>query len=210
MVRAGLIDRGIIVGEVEARGWAVVVAEAGREEVAERHVQPLGYEIDFLWWRKLQRDRRVKEDGRIISRISSQVVRRPLFPGYGFVLIEHGIDACDIDAAIGVSRLLRHAPADGYRVGRPKIVRASIVEGLRATCAAGEFDSPELQPKPKLRTDLTPGAQVRMPGRTGAMVATIKSLDEQGRAEYFVSLLGRDVPGRFTRAETAHLELVDA
>lgn len=197
-------------GEVDTRGWCVVALEAGREEVAERHIARLGYEFDFLWWRKMQRDHRLKFEGRIISRVPSKIVRRPLFPGYGFVLLEYGTDGCEIDGQPGISRMLRHAPAAGDRIGKPKRVRAGIVEGLRAACGTGEFDSPELQPKPKLRTDLIPGSYVRMPGRADALVATIKSLDDQGRAEYFVSLLGRDVPGRFTREETAQLALVDA
>lgn len=193
----------------EQSGWAVVVAEGGREEVADRYVSALGYVVDFLWYRKLIERRIIVSGRRVRAPRKDSIVRRSLFGSYGFVLLDYNTDATDIDKAIGVYRLIRHPPVDGV-AGRPKRVRASIVEALRQAAASGEFDSPELRPKPPIRTDLIPGTQVYAPGRNDGLIATIRSMDEDGRAEYFISLLGREVSGRFTKDETKKLELVDA
>lgn len=188
-------------------GWGVVVVDGGRWEAAERNIAALGYEVDFLLWRKPV-ERRVLVDGkRCRDRGSASIVKRPLFAPYGFVLLPYGADAVDIDAAFGVSRLLRHKPKDFHRVGAPKRMRASIVERFRVARAAGEFDHVSLRPKPPTRTDLEPGTAVTMPWRSDGMVATVLQMDDEaGRAEYLINMLG-GARGWFTKEETDQLQL---
>lgn len=187
-------------------GWCVVIAKPQECETAQESIVNLGYGVDFLWSRHL-RERRVLVNG---SRQRQRgEIRLPLFPPYGFVLVEYGVDCYDIDTASGVHKLLRHAPDIGQKVGRPKRVRASLVQIFRDACAAGDFDDPVLRPKPKIRSDLQIGTKVRQRDRMDEMVFTIQQLTEDGRARYFNELFGGN-EGWFTREEVKNLELVDA
>lgn len=187
-------------------GWCVVIAKPQECEVARDNIAGLGYEVDFLWNRRL-RERRVLVNG---SRARRKVeIRLPLFPPYGFVLVEYGVDCYDIDGATGVHKLLRHAPDIGEKVGRPKRVRASLVQAFRDACAAGDFDDASLRPKPKTRTDLGIGAKVRFGDRMEEMVFTVQQLTEDGRVRYFNEMFGGN-EGWFSRDEANSLELVVA
>lgn len=194
----------------DGSGWCVVMTSGGgaSEAVAERNIAALGYMVDFLWYRKKLKDRRVIVDGRRVpDNGPNSIVRRPLFPRYGFVLVPYGGDACDIDKAIGVLRILRHAPTEGDRVGKPKRFRASVAQGLIDACAAGEFDDAELRRKPENRSDLAPGAQVRFRNRSDGLVLTIRELTEEGRVRYANDLFGGN-EGWLSKEDARELELV--
>jgi hypothetical protein len=184
----------------------VVIAKPQEFETARDSIANLGYEVDFLWNRQL-RERRALVNGTRARR--KLEIRLPLFPPYGFVLVRFGVDCYDIDTATGVKKLLRHAPHEGQRIGRPKRIRSSLVQGFRDACAAGEFDDPALRPKPEIRTDLNIGAKVRRRDRMSDIIFTVRQLTEDGRVRYFNEMFGGN-EGWFTREESDSLELVGA
>lgn len=197
------MDGGSILSEREPEGWAIVETRSNAELIAERSLIALGYDPLVIRYNKLLRGARIALDGRRIRSRKDELQPRPFIPGYLFLPLQHGDDATLVDIANGVRRLFRHRDAEGY-LAKPKIIRGRIVEQMKA--AALERDETPKTVREDLRLRMASGETVRalvMP----ALIATLISLDDKGRAEWVGELFGREVSGRIE--DTSELELVE-
>jgi hypothetical protein len=160
---------------------------------------------------KMLRGVRVLPDGRRVRSRTDELVPRPFLPGYLFLLLVAGDDAMLADSdhgwgkPAGVKRVLRQA-LDVAGRARPKLIRASIVEGIRQ--AALEKDETPRAPediRPDLRQRLDRGDEVHVRHPLG-FIATLVSMDDHGRASYFAQWFGVERRGTFDNV--ADLELV--
>lgn len=72
-------------------GWAVVAADRGREDIAERRLGKYGLRVYLPRYRRLLAHRRLAEDGRLVrARNQSAPVLRPLLNGYLFAWLDEG------------------------------------------------------------------------------------------------------------------------
>lgn len=177
-------------------GWAAVIAKPQAERIAEAAIAEAGFIAWLPLYRKRLKGTRI-EDGRRIRSRQDGVEQRPLFPGYLFAQVPH--DDPDetsyaIDLARGVLRMMRH-PSTGNRWGKPKIIRARVIELIREAVEAGEFDEVGAD------TPITvmAGDTVRTPS---GIVGTIRDLDDKGRAELAYDLFGRAGISRGVDART--------
>lgn len=167
------------------------------EPVAERSLRRLGYDPLVIRYNKLIKGCRIAPDGRRIRSRKDEIQARPFIPGYLFLPIVVGDDASEVDGQLGVKRLFRQRDAEGY-LGKPKLVRARVVEQIRLAAMAKD-ETPK-----QVRDDLKPGQRIRIPG---GIEATLLSLDEAGRAKYVADLFGGQVVGSINDAN--QLELVE-
>lgn len=201
------------------------------EAIAERSLRLLGFEPLVIRYNKLLKGARYEGARRVRQHGKDSLVERPFIPGYLFLPLEYGDDAMLADTdhgwgkPRGVRRVLRNRIGEDGRA-RPKIIRASIVDGIMA--AALERDETPRQARRDLReaidqydeaekkrdgsgllTDAERAALERGPVRVRhplGFEATLLSLDEQGRARYVAQLFGGEISG--TVEDTSELELV--
>ena len=197
-------------GEVDTRAWAVVETKPNAETIAERSLERLGFEPFVPRYNKLIKGCRIEPNGRRVRSREDTVQLRPFLPGYLFLPVEWGDDAMMADAdhgwgkPLGVKRVLRQRMDDDGRA-RPRIIRASIVEGIRI--AAIEKDETPRTARDDLRKLMDAGHIVRVRHPLG-FVAVLTSLEDNGRARFFAQWLGVDREGTFE--DTSTLELVEA
>lgn len=195
------------VGDADT-GWAVVETKPNAETVAERSLVRLGFEPYVPRYNKLIKGCRIEPNGRRVRSRENTVQSRPFLPGYLFVPVPYGSDAMTADTdhgwgkPLGVRRVLRHRMDQDGRC-KPRIIRASIVEGIRL--AALEKDETPRQVRADLKERMDSGQPVRVRHPLG-FVATLVSLDDKGRARYFAELFGGEISGSFDN--TDELELV--
>lgn len=194
--------------EDEAKSWAVVETRPNGEGMAERSLLRLGYEPYVPRYRKLLRGVKMLLDGSRVRSRGDELVERPYLPGYIFLLLASGDDATMADTdhgwgkPAGIKRVLRK-PLDDAGRARPRLIRASIVEGIRQ--AAALCDETPKPVRKDLRDLLKTGMPVMVRHPLG-FVAQLISLDDRGRARYFAQLFGGDVPGEIDDA--GELEVV--
>jgi hypothetical protein len=188
----------------------VVETRPNAESIAETSLLRLGYEPLVVRYNKLLKGVRIATDGRRLRSRGDELVLRPFIPGYLFLPLAYGDDAMLVDAdhgwgkPQGIKRVLRGSVgADGR--ARPKLIRASIVEQIRAAALAKD-ETPK-QVRQDLRERMDAGLPVRVRHPLG-FTATLVSLDDRGRARYFAECFGGEIAGTFSNTE--ELELVDA
>jgi transcription elongation factor/antiterminator RfaH len=110
-----------------------------------------------------------------------KTVRAPLFPRYLFVILDLERDRwLSVRSTVGVSRLL--ATQDG----RPVPVPIGIVESLIEQCNGNVT---------RLDTGLVKGQPVRiLSGPFADFVGTLERLDEAGRVQVLLEMMGTSVP----------------
>ena len=169
--------------------WLVVMTHPHSEGYAEAALARIGCEVCLPRYRRRLVGIRIDGDGRRIrTRGPGSIVRRPLFPAYLFVQHDADRGALDIATSPGVARVLRH------RSGRPKLLADDVVDEIIRRCEAGEFDMVGTRHR---RLDIGPGDAVRIGNRAGTWsdhLATLVELDDAGRAQVLIELLGRMVP----------------
>lgn len=162
--------------------WAVVSTKPQAEEIAEKAIREAGYEPWLPMYRKRLAGARI-EDGRRIRCRSDGGVLRPVFQRYLFALVPYGDGGYAIDAAQGVHRLLRYA-AGSESWGKPKVIRGRVVLQLREATERGEFDEIADGDSPFKIDD-------RVRTATG-IIGTLKALDDKGRADLLMDLMGAE------------------
>jgi transcription elongation factor/antiterminator RfaH len=110
-----------------------------------------------------------------------KTVRAPLFPRYLFVILDLERDPwLSVRSTLGVSRLFT------YQDGRPSPVPVGVVESLM------EQSDGKLT---RLDTGLVKGQHVRiLSGPFADLVGTLERLDEAGRVQVLVEMMGTAVP----------------
>jgi len=108
-------------------------------------------------------------------------VRAPLFPGYLFVVLDLGRDRwLSVRSTIGVAHLFTHK--DGQPVPVPGGIVESLIEHSDGNLA-------------RLDADLVKGQQVRiLTGPFADFVGTLERLDEAGRVQVLLEMMGTAVP----------------
>jgi transcription antitermination factor NusG len=115
-----------------------------------------------------------------------------LFPGYLFVPIGDGQFAA-VESADGVSSVLRYTTTNGER--SPRSVPHGLVVALRIAEEAGSFDKTR---NPEAPEGLKVGQRVKvLVGAWWGHIATIISLDAQGRVGVLHTIFGRDTPASY-------------
>jgi len=184
--------------------WTAVETNPQCEDIAEQAIRALGYDPWLPKYEKLLRGQRIENGRRIRSRNDSTEMR-PLFRSYLFVPVPYEDAGYSIDTAQGVKRLIRH-PHTEEGWGKPKRIRARVIIQLQQAVDIGIWENHEGElcyGKPKLH--VAEGDTVRTP--TG-IVGVVLTLDERGRVDLLVELMGRTSISR--NVEAATLELLSA
>lgn|SRR5262244_1050231 len=117
-------------------------------------------------------------------------VRAPLFPGYLFIVLDLGRDRwLSVGSTIGVMHLFAH------KNGRPVPVPAGVVEALidRSDGSVARLDF-----------DLVKGQRVRiLAGPFADLMGTLQRLDEAGRVQVLLQMMGTAVPVTLHRSALA-------
>jgi transcription elongation factor/antiterminator RfaH len=150
--------------------WYLVHALPKRELKAEWHLGAQGFRTFLPQIQKTVRHAR-----------KLKTVRAPVFPGYLFIRLDLERDRwLSVRSTVGVARLFNH------RDGRPVPVPVGVVESLI------ERSDGNLM---RLDTGLTKGQQVRiLSGPFFDFVGTIGRLDQAGRIQVLLQLMGTEVP----------------
>jgi len=150
--------------------WYVVQTQPHAEERASEHLRRQGFTTYLP--KLLKRRRHARK---------TEIVSRPLFPRYMFVLIDSSHQGWHaIRSTFGVSNLI------GGKNG-PLPVRAGIVESLRAQEGAdGHFRAPA--------SKFTAGAAIRVvDGIFAASIGLFESMSDNDRVSVLLDLMGRRV-----------------
>ena len=110
-----------------------------------------------------------------------RTVRAPLFPRYLFVILDLERDRwLSVRSTVGVSRLITHPD------GRPVPVPVGIVESLIEQCDGNLT---------RLDSSLVKGQHVRiLSGPFAEFVGKLERLDEAGRVQVLLEMMGTSVP----------------
>jgi len=119
-----------------------------------------------------------------------RTVRAPLFPGYLFVVLDLGRDRwLSVRSTIGVAQLF--ANKDGHPVPVPVGIVESLIENSE-------------QGLTRLDTDLVKGQDVRiLVGPFANFVGTLQRLDDAGRVQVLLHMMGTAVPVTLRRSALA-------
>jgi transcription elongation factor/antiterminator RfaH len=150
--------------------WFLVHTLPKSEGKAEWHLGVQGFRTYLPQFRKTVRHAR-----------QLRTVQAPLFPRYLFVMLDLGRDRwLSVRSTLGVSRLFTHHD------GRPIPVPVGVVESLIER-ADGKLM--------RLDTGLIKGQHVRiMSGPFADLVGTLERLDEAGRVQVLLEMMGTAVP----------------
>jgi transcriptional antiterminator RfaH len=150
--------------------WFLVHTLSKNERKAEWHLGAQGFRTYLPQIRKTIRHAR-----------KLSTVQAPLFPGYLFVVLDLERDRwLSVRSTIGVARLFTH------RDGRPIPVPGGIVESLIAR-TDGKLT--------RLDAGLVKGQHVRiLSGPFADLLGTLERLDEAGRVQVLLQMMGTVVP----------------
>lgn len=182
---------------VAALGWCCATTKVSAEELAAAAIGRAGYRVYLPKYRKILKGVRITADGRRVRSRGYSLALRPLFPNYLFCEIWPEQDLHRLIVCPGVVNLLRR------RSGSPQILRAEVIEEIRAAEARGIFDQarPDTDSaRPMKRFDLHAGDRVRT---AQGDVAELLHLDERNRARLLMKWLGAD---RLTTIDADELE----
>lgn len=156
-------------------GWYVAEAQPKREALAIEHLRRQGFR-GFC-----PRFRKVRTHGR-----KRELVLVPLFPGYVFVRIDIERQPWrSINGTLGVKRLV------GSERNRPDTIPAAAMQALLRRCDDGVVTQLVDQPKA--------GQAVRiLSGPFADSLAEIEALDERGRVNVLLEILGQRTSVRMT------------
>jgi transcriptional antiterminator RfaH len=156
--------------------WYLVHAQPRSEQKAEFNLRAQDFRTFVPWLLKTVRHVR-----------KLRTVRAPVFPGYVFVSLDLERDRwLSVRSTIGVLRLISH------RDGRPVPVPAGIVERLLEQ-SDGNLTRLDLR--------LIKGQSVRiLAGPFADFVGTLERLDEAGRVQVLLDLMGTSVPVSLNRS----------
>jgi transcription elongation factor/antiterminator RfaH len=150
--------------------WFLVHALPKGERKAQLHLGMQGFRTYLPQIRKTIRHAR-----------QLRTIQAPLFPRYLFVILDLDRDRwLSVRSTVGVSRLFTHQD------GRPVPVPVGIVESLIEQSNGNVT---------RLDTSLVKGQQVRiLSGPFTELVGTLERLDETGRVQVLLKMMGAAVP----------------
>jgi len=159
--------------------WFLVHTLAKSERKADWHLRAQGFRTYLPQIQKTIRHAR-----------QLRTVQAPLFPGYLFIVLDLGRDRWSpVRSTVGVSRLLTHQD------GRPIPVPVGIVESLIET-SDGNLT--------RLDSGLIKGQHVRiLSGPFVDFVGTLERLDDAGRVQVLLEMMGTAVPVTLQRSALA-------
>lgn len=169
--------------EVESRRWFLVQAQAGREGIAQIHLERQGYR-SFL-------PKGVKTARRNHRRVTWLAA---YFPGYLFAELDLAVDRWrPIDSTIGVIRLVKIGAA-------PSPAPRGLVETLlSATDQNGVLSG---LPQPAITETFTPGDTVKVVrGPFADQLGLIEGLDGHGRVRVLLDLMRLRAPIEFSSTD---------
>ena len=155
------------------RNWFVAATKPRDEALAEVQLKQQGFGTFLPRFRKIRRHaRRMTE------------VLAPVFPGYCFVQADpQQYPWRSINATRGVRRLV------GAMNGEPQAVPSSAMAAIFERCKGGLIQS--------LVPEFTPGMKVRLISTAFVdRIATVELLDDKGRVQVLLDLLGQSMPMR--------------
>ena len=150
--------------------WFLVHTQPKGEKKAEWHLRAQGFKTYFPKIQKTIRHAR-----------QLRTVKAPLFPRYLFIILDLKRDRwLSVRSTVGISRVF------AYQDGRPVPVPSGIVEALI------EHSDGDVA---RLDSDLQAGANVRLlSGPFAGFVGTLQRLDETGRVQVLLEMMGTAVP----------------
>jgi transcription elongation factor/antiterminator RfaH len=159
--------------------WFVAHTLSKSERKAEWHLGAQGFRTYLPQFRKTIRHAR-----------QLRTVQAPLFPRYLFVILDLERDRwLSVRSTIGVSRLVTHHD------GRPVPVPVGVVESLMEQCDGNVT---------RLDTCLVKGQHVRiLSGPFADFVGALERLDEAGRVQVLLKMMGTSVPVTLHRSALA-------
>jgi transcription elongation factor/antiterminator RfaH len=159
--------------------WFLVHTLAKSERKADWHLRAQGFRTYLPQIQKTIRHAR-----------QLRTVQAPLFPGYLFIVLDLERDRWSpVRSTVGVSRLFTHQD------GRPIPVPAGIVESLIET-SDGNLT--------RLDSGLIKGQRVRLlSGPFVDFVGTLERLDDAGRVQVLLEMMGTAVPVTLQRSALA-------
>jgi transcription elongation factor/antiterminator RfaH len=163
----------------ENERWYLVHARPKSEQKAQRHLCAQGFRAYLPQIRKTIRHAR-----------QLRTVLAPLFPRYLFVTLDLERDLwLSVRSTVGVSRLFAHQD------GRPVPVPVGIVESLIVQ-SDGNLT--------RLDSGLARGQHVRiLTGPFADLIGTLERLDESGRVQVLLAIMGTAVPVSLHRSALA-------
>lgn len=161
----------------EGERWYLCHTQPKRERRAEFHLKAQGYRVFVPYIRKTVRHAR-----------QLRTVEVPFFPRYAFVALDLNRDRWrSVRSTIGVSSLVSSMD------GSPTPVPTGVVESLVARGAGGRCI--------RLDAELTEGDRVRiMSGPFSDLVGTLTHLDEGGRVQVLLDMMGSTRPINLARS----------
>jgi len=159
--------------------WFLVHTHRRGERKAEWHLRAQGFKTYLPQIRKTIRHAR-----------QLKTVQTPLFPGYLFMILDLARDRwLSVRSTVGVSRLITHPD------GRPVPVPVGVVESLI------EQTDGNLT---RLDGGLVKGQHVRiLSGPFADLMGTLEKLDEAGRVQVLLEMMGTAVPLTLHRSALA-------
>jgi transcription elongation factor/antiterminator RfaH len=156
--------------------WFLVNAQPKSERKAELHLGAQGFRTYLPQIQKTIRHARQLKS-----------VRAPLFPRYLFIILDLGRDRwLSVRSTVGVSRLF--TAQDGRPVPVPVGIVESLIEQSDGTVT-------------RMDAGLVKGQQVRiLSGPFADLVGTLERLDEAGRVQVLLEMMGTSVPVRLHRS----------
>ena len=194
-----------------ALGWIVIMSKSSAEHVAERTLQSAGWRVYCPRYRKLLRGTKIINGKKVGIRRGGEVVFRPLFSRYIFCELHPEQQWWPIRKAVGVDRIVMEPstvtrPGEPDRIALPALLHPEIIELIRQAMDAGEFD--EYRPRivrNDLRQRLNRGERPMVRANGSGIVGRLVGLNDAGRAQVLISLLGREVQAT---ADAGPLELM--
>ena len=157
----------------KCRNWFVAATKPRDEALAEAQLKQQGFDTFLPRFRKIRRH----------ARRATEVLA-PVFPGYCFVQADpQQYPWRSINSTRGVRRLV------GAMNGEPQAVPPSAMAAIFERCKGGLIQS--------LVPEFTPGMKVRLISTAFVdRIATVELLDDKGRVQVLLDLLGQALPMR--------------
>lgn len=177
--------------------WAIVAADHGREEVAERAIRDAGLRAYLPRRRKFLVGWRINEAGNRLRCNRGSIVLRPLLPGFLFAELHPG-------------QKLPPDQFERWRHWHHNRKQAYVSDGdiavLRAVEQAGKFDDPRCQSTAEKLKDIEVGDGVTLERAGMRFGAVIADMSRPGKLVLQTMMFGREVRTTASAGELVMME----
>jgi len=191
------LSRAVSSGDEPGPGWAAIFTNPASEDAVAARLRRGGWRCYLPRYRRLLRGVKIIGGRRVRVRGPGEIVMRPLFSRYLFAEIDLETQAWSpIANCVGVNRLVLESREVG---SRPALIHPEVIEAIRQAVSDGDFD--DVRPTAPLRVDLKRKLDqgerpaVRVNGY-GNLIGALVALDDNGRAQVLLNLLGGETIAR--------------